>query len=167
MLAFWACQAVGAVAVTLNAWWTGDELHYAFEDSGARAAVLDGERVQRIAPYLSKLPLDVVLGVRDAVGSTYAEPLDDALRPYLDRDGLPDVRIAPDDYSTIMYTSGTTGRPKGALATHRNHVTNLTNSFLGAMVAGRLAGADPRSRHRVRRRNRCRCRRSRSSTSVA
>ncbi len=143
VLAFWACQAIGAVAVTLNAWWTGDELNYAFEDSGARAAVLDGERVQRIAPYLSKLPLDVVLGVRDAVGSTYAEPLDDALRPYLDRDRLPDVRVAADDYSTIMYTSGTTGRPKGALATHRNHVTNLTNSFLGAMVAGRLAGADP------------------------
>ena len=141
VVAFWACQSVGAVAVTLNAWWTGDELNYAFEDSGARAAILDGERVQRIAPYLSKLELDVVLGVRDAVGSPYAESLDDAVQPYLDRDALPDVRIDPDDYSTIMYTSGTTGRPKGALATHRNHVTNLTNSFLGGMVAARLAGA--------------------------
>ena len=142
-LAFWACQSVGAVAVTLNAWWTGDELNYAFEDSAARVAVLDGERVQRITPYLSKLPLEIVLGVRDAVGSTYAEPLDDALRPYLDRAGLPAVDIAPDDYSTIMYTSGTTGRPKGALATHRNHVTNLTNSLLGATVGARLAAADP------------------------
>jgi len=141
VLAFWACQSIGAIAVTLNAWWTGDELHYAFEDSAARAAVLDGERVERIAPYLSKLPLEVVLGVRDAVGSPHARSLDDALRPYLDRDGLPDVDVGPDDYSTIMYTSGTTGRPKGALATHRNHITNLTNSFLGGAVSARLSGA--------------------------
>ena len=141
VVAFWACQSIGAVAVTLNAWWTGDELNYAFEDSAARAAVLDGERVERIAPYLAALPLEVVLGVRDAVGSTHAESLDDALRPYLDRGGLPDANVAPDDYSTIMYTSGTTGRPKGALATHRNHVTNLTNSFLGGAVSARLAGA--------------------------
>ena len=143
VVAFWACQAIGAVAVTLNAWWTGDELNYAFEDSGARAAILDGERVERIASYLPKLPLEVVLGVRDAVGSPHAESLDDALKDYLDRDALPDVLIGPDDYSTIMYTSGTTGRPKGALATHRNHVTNLTNSFLGGAVSARLAGVTP------------------------
>ncbi len=143
VLAFWACQTIGAVAVTLNAWWTGDELRYALEDSGARAAVLDGERVERIAPYLSKLPLEVVLGVRDAVGSPHAESLDDALRPYLDRTRLPDADVASDDYSTIMYTSGTTGRPKGALATHRNHVTNLTNTFLGGAVSAQLAGVTP------------------------
>ncbi len=143
VLAFWACQAIGAVAVTLNAWWTGDELNYAFEDSGARAAILDGERVERIAPYLSKLPLEVVIGVRDAIGSAHAESLDDLLADYLDRDALPDVEVGPDDYSTIMYTSGTTGRPKGALATHRNHVTNLTNTFLGGAVSARLAGVTP------------------------
>jgi long-chain acyl-CoA synthetase len=143
VLAFWACQSIGAVAVTLNAWWTGDELNYALEDSGARAAILDGERVERIVPYLDSLPLEVVLGVRDAIGSEHAEPLDDALAPYLDRVHLPAADIDPDDYSTIMYTSGTTGRPKGALATHRNHVTNLTNTFLGGAVAGRLAGVVP------------------------
>lgn len=143
VLAFWACQSIGAVAVTLNAWWTGDELNYAFEDSGARAAILDGERVERIVPYLPKLSLDVVLGVRDAVGSAHAEALDEAIAAYLDRDALPDVNVGPDDYSTIMYTSGTTGRPKGALATHRNHVTNLTNTFLGGAVAARIAGVTP------------------------
>jgi long-chain acyl-CoA synthetase len=92
---------------------------------------------------LSKLPVEVVLGVRDAVGSPHAEALDDALTDYLDRDRLPDADIAPDDYSTIIYTSGTTGRPKGALATHRNHVTNLTNSFLGGAISARLAGVTP------------------------
>ncbi|HET6472049.1 MAG TPA: class I adenylate-forming enzyme family protein [Pseudomonadales bacterium] len=143
VLAFWACQSIGAVAVTLNAWWTGDELNYAFEDSGARAAILDGERVERIVPYLPKLSVEVLVGVRDAAGSLHARWLDDALTPYLERDAMPDVDVQPDDYSTIMYTSGTTGRPKGALATHRNHVTNLTNSFLGGAVAARVAGVVP------------------------
>lgn len=143
VVAFWACQAIGAVAVTLNAWWTGDELAYALDDSGARAAVLDGERVERLDAYLRAGRIGTVLGVRDAHGSPLAEPLEAVLAPYESDTALtatlPDVQIAPDDYATIMYTSGTTGRPKGAIASHRNHVTNLTNSFLGGAVSARLA----------------------------
>lgn len=81
--AFWACQAIGAVAVTLNAWWTGEELEYALADSGAIAAVLDGERITRLAPHFGGLPLQTVLGVRDAVGAPEAESLAEVLTPYL------------------------------------------------------------------------------------
>jgi steroid-24-oyl-CoA synthetase len=139
--AFWACQVIGAIAVTLNAWWTGDELRYALADSAARVAIVDGERLARIAPYLGQLGVELVLGVRDALGAADAEPLEAALTPYAAADHLPDVTVGPEDYATILYTSGTTGRPKGALATHRNHVTNLSNSALGAAVAARLLGA--------------------------
>jgi long-chain acyl-CoA synthetase len=143
VMAFWACQAIGAVTVTLNAWWTGEELQYALADSAARAAMLDGERVERLAPWFRTLPLDTVLGVRDAAASTQVEPLDLVLLPYEGSDDLtrtlPDVQLGPDDLSTIMYTSGTTGQPKGAVATHRNHVTNLTNTLLGATVAAAMA----------------------------
>ncbi|MFW6093881.1 MAG: class I adenylate-forming enzyme family protein [Pseudomonadota bacterium] len=144
VMAFWACQAIGAVAVTLNAWWTGDELAYALSDSGSRAAVLDGERLQRLEPHLDALALEVVLGARGANGSALAECLESMLIPYENdatlTDRLPEVEITPDHASTIMYTSGTTGRPKGAVATHRNHLTNLTNSLLGNAVNAALAG---------------------------
>ena len=52
VVTFWATQVIGAVAVPLNAWWTGEELQYAVEHSGAVVAVLDDERYERLAPHL-------------------------------------------------------------------------------------------------------------------
>ena len=53
-IAFWAIQAVGAVAVPLNAWWTGPELAYGLTDSGSVVLFADGERAERVAPHLGE-----------------------------------------------------------------------------------------------------------------
>src|SRR5512135_2934994 len=49
---FWACQAIGAVVVAINAWWTEAEISYALDDSGAIALIVDGERLERLGPTL-------------------------------------------------------------------------------------------------------------------
>jgi long-chain acyl-CoA synthetase len=124
-IAFWAAASIGAVVVPLNAWWTGDELAYGLADSGTRVLICDRERAERIAPHRSALALEAVLVARTG-GAALQDtlPLEPLLAAAHDA-RLPAVTIDPDDDATIFYTSGTTGKPKGALGTHRNMVTNV------------------------------------------
>jgi long-chain acyl-CoA synthetase len=142
---FFAAQAVGVVVVPLNAWWTADELHYALADSGARLVVADAERSALIAPQLDRLggiPLVEVRGGPDPVPG--ARPWADLIASLDPGTTVPDADVRPDDDATILYTSGTTGRPKGAIGTHRNHCTNVRNTRLGAYVGAAIAnGGEP------------------------
>ena len=128
---FYACVVSGMVFVPLNAWWTGPELRYALGNCEARLVVADGER----AAILEGIDLPMIEVRGEGRGRPWAEVL-----AALDRDAaLPDVTISPDDDATILYTSGTTGKPKGAVGTHRNHCTNILNTLLGARVAATIA----------------------------
>jgi long-chain acyl-CoA synthetase len=137
-IAFWACQAIGAVAVALNAWWTGPELVYALSDSTPKVIVIDGERLERIVPHLGELhAMEIVVARRGGAEGPGHDFEALVANPPTE---LPDADIQPNDLATILYTSGTTGFPKGAMATHRNHVTNLMNTMLGGAVAREVAG---------------------------
>ncbi len=137
-ISWWACHAIGAIAVALNAWWTGPEMVFALKDSAPAAVLVDGERLERLEPLLADLDIKLLLVARRGGAGSAGEDFAAAIAE--PRSELPEADIEPNDLATILYTSGTTGNPKGAMATHRNHVTNLMNSLLGGAVARAAAG---------------------------
>jgi long-chain acyl-CoA synthetase len=109
-----ATLGIGAVSVSLNGWWTEDELDFALGDSTPTVLLADPERAERTRASCARLGIATV-GVRGATGEGV-----DAYEAVVELGTpLPDVDVAPDDDATILYTSGTTGRPKGAVSTHR------------------------------------------------
>ena len=124
MMAFIACVSIGAVAVPMNAWWTTDELDYGFKDSGSKLAFVDGQRAERLAPIVDSLGLSLI-GLAECAGlEVPIAACSDLLADFAGRD-MPEVEVAADDYATIMYTSGSTGHPKGALSSHRGVLSAL------------------------------------------
>jgi long-chain acyl-CoA synthetase len=143
-IAFWAAAAAGAVVVPLNAWWTGAELTYALDDSGAKLLFADQERVARLSDgnHFRELPdLDHVIVARSQIPSDqlhFAAVIGEVPK----KADLPEIDLDPEDDATIFYTSGTTGHPKGAVGTHRNICTNqLSLAFVNARNRLRSKGA--------------------------
>jgi long-chain acyl-CoA synthetase len=141
---FWAAAAIGAVVVPLNAWWKTDELEFGLRDSGAKLLFCDRRRWEVVRNLVnSRLP-DLqhvfVVDLDEPEGS--ARPGTELLAD--DPGALPDVAVAEDDVLAILYTSGTTGRPKGATITHRQALANLQNIFcIGIANANRGGEAAP------------------------
>jgi long-chain acyl-CoA synthetase len=133
LLAHWACTSVGVAVVGLNAWWTGPELVYGIQDSDPRVILADVERIDRLAAHSDEIGERVLVGVRLPEARPGVIPFD----RLVEQEGpLPEVEIDPDDDACIFYTSGTTGKPKGARLTHRGCTNNVMSmAFAGAVQA--------------------------------
>lgn len=147
-VAFWAAAAAGAIVVPLNAWWTGPELVYGLQDSGATVLFCDTERLDRLVPEISQLPGLRLIVARDNRKELPgpAAHFDGALGDIPSHATLPSVAVDPEDDATIFYTSGTTGHPKGVLGTHRNICGNLLSlrfANVRAAMRGSVPGARP------------------------
>jgi len=140
IVAFAAITSIGAISVSLNAWWTEDELDYALEDCGARVLIADRERLLRSEAIRKRLGIDAIV-VRDQT-SVDIDRWEDIVIPGA---AMPDVHIDPDDDATILYTSGTTGHPKGAVSTHRSIVQALLGFGCRSAVERLRAPATPPS----------------------
>ena len=143
VLTFWATISLGGIVAALNGWWTEDEIAYGLSDCGPKLLVGDRKRLARLGSLDPGIPL---------------LEMESDLPPLLDSassEALPRVPIAEDDPAVILYTSGTTGRPKGALASHRGVVgfvqtailagleSTLVDSALGAAGAPSAAAGPP------------------------
>lgn len=150
-VAFFAGEIIGAIVTPLNAWWTGAELEYGLADSGSTIAIVDEERLERLYDHLDACPdLKVIYAAR--LDASPSDPrvrrLEDVIGPVnswgdLPDRPLPDVAIDADDDATIFYTSGTTGKPKGALGTHRNMTSNIMASGIAAARNFLRRGEEP------------------------
>src|SRR4051794_17457601 len=122
VVAFAAITSIGAISVSLNAWWTEDELDYALKDCGARVLIADRERVDRSEATRKRLGIRTIVVRAGDSSLAGADRWDDVVMLGA---AMPDVVVDPDDDATILYTSGTTGHPKGAVSTHRAIVQAL------------------------------------------
>lgn len=147
ILSFWAITSLGAIAVALNGWWTRDEIEYGLSLTEPTLLIGDARRLARLTDRGNKtgdeVPAETASGARiltierdfeALIGGPHAE--------------LPDQPIDEDDPALILFTSGTTGRPKGPVISHRGligfvQVTQAMGYFNMLLRGGPKAGEPP------------------------
>ncbi len=136
-----AIISVGGVSVSLNALWVEDEIDYALADSGASLLIADVERIVRSINPCRRLGVRM-LEVR--APSPSADVVDQWSEVVVPGAPMPDIDVAWHDDATILYTSGTTGRPKGAVSTNGAIVSSvMAFGSRAAVDAVRAAAGSP------------------------
>jgi len=142
IISFAAILSVGAVSVSLNAWWTESELEYAIDDAGLSLLIADPERTDRGHHLAHARGIPTVV-----VRSDPHDLVPEGVHRYEDAvvlgSPMPAVEVRPDDDATILYTSGTTGFPKGAVSTHRAVTQALMAFWANASIQSARKGVDP------------------------
>ncbi|MGI9238226.1 MAG: class I adenylate-forming enzyme family protein [Woeseiaceae bacterium] len=140
---FMALATVGAVPVLVNSFWTPEELEYGFEDCDAKLAFVDQPRADKMEVFADRLGINRVV-VRTAAMEKVGNFWDLIDQSLVDQDwdaNLPTIDIDPDDDCAVMYTSGSSGHPKGVVLTHRSAVSAIQSWLFGVRVAELLGYA--------------------------
>lgn len=139
IVTFWALLSSGAVTVAMNGWWTENEMRHALDLTEPALLMFDSKRADR-------------LGSHDMAPMAIFEDVLPEMLSFSPDASLPQTPLDEDDAAILIFTSGTTGRPKAAVLSHRSviHYSTLQN-FIGAramVMAGvqPTAGATPPTR---------------------
>jgi 2-furoate---CoA ligase len=133
VLAYWALQGVGGVPVPVNFRFAAGEMQYVLGDSGARVVLFEADTAAAVAGAAPASGIRLVFVGERAAAQLGALAFDDLAGT------APSAEPGESDLSLILYTSGTTGRPKGVPRTHRNH-------YAGAVAQALQCGWAPGER---------------------
>lgn len=116
VVSYFAIQRIGAIVVPVNAKFTLQEVEYVAQHAEAKA-ILVHEAIFAAVEHLHSVPLKIKTGLVEAGWLQYETLIQHASTQPID------CQLNEDDASTILYTSGTTGKPKGVLFSYRNILT--------------------------------------------
>ncbi len=144
VVSFAAITSVGGIAVCLNAWWTTDEMAYGLEDSGSKVLMADQARCARAEPVLDSLGVRAIVARADGDLPGACAHWEDAR---VEGASMPEVDVKAEDDAMILYTSGTTGHPKGAVSPHRAVMNALVAFAARATINALMAPAEEKEPH--------------------
>jgi long-chain acyl-CoA synthetase len=140
VITLFGATSIGGIVVGLNGWWVQNEIAYGLTDSGSRFLVVDDRLFPRVRPLIGEIPtLERVfyIGSNPPAGT---QPVGDLVCA---GDEAPTDPVDEDDPFVILYTSGTTGRPKGCITTHRGTIAQVQGIIAHGMIGAMLGGASP------------------------
>ena len=122
LVSFYALWKIGAVAVPINNRFSVEDIQYVIKDARLKGLLLSTQERERLAPILGQnIPLKTVVQDQEEAENSFK-------RIYAGgsaRKGTSESWAADDDEAMVMYTSGTTGKPKGVIQTHRNNSSSI------------------------------------------
>jgi long-chain acyl-CoA synthetase len=122
-----AATMLGAVIVPMNSWWKGPEIEYGLNDSASKLLFIDSDRLVLLGPHLDNVDVEepvIIRPTQDAGSNPEFYSLFEGVLP-LTSEEIETINVQPESNASIMYTSGSTGMPKGVLSTHRNIINAL------------------------------------------